>query len=305
MFKIKTFTMKKTDVLVNVKWKFSFSQALFLTMGIGVGFYATWFLFSGQAIVLAICLFFFTTGVGFTVGYHRLLFHQSFETSKTMLYLLCSIGCLAGIGGPIKIFLSHNLRDYVQNLTHCPYYFSSRLSFFKSLYYFLLTTYRVSGAIGVEPLPTIIANDTKLIWLDKNHWALQIWLWVGLWILGDTALMLWAGPIRVIFTMLLSAFLNYFTHTFGTRAYTIEGADESGFNLLSLGILMSGEGWHNYHHAFPRSAKFGQHWWQIDFGYYFIWLLEKVGLAWNIKLSDENTIKPNAKLFNIEYSNER
>ena len=39
-----------------------------------------------------------------------------------------------------------------------------------------------------------------------------------------------------------------------------------------------GEGWHNNHHAFPRSANHGMHWWQIDPSAYVIGGLEKVGL---------------------------
>ncbi|NCC35169.1 MAG: acyl-CoA desaturase, partial [Chloroflexia bacterium] len=42
------------------------------------------------------------------------------------------------------------------------------------------------------------------------------------------------------------------------------------------------EGWHNNHHAFPRSAFHGLRWWQIDFSGYLIRGLERVGLVWNV-----------------------
>jgi len=45
------------------------------------------------------------------------------------------------------------------------------------------------------------------------------------------------------------------------------------------GLLGFGEGWHNNHHAFPRSAFHGLHWWQVDVSGYLIWSLERVGLA--------------------------
>ena len=46
-----------------------------------------------------------------------------------------------------------------------------------------------------------------------------------------------------------------------------------------MGLLGFGEGWHNNHHAFPRSAFHGLHWWQFDLSGYVIWTLERVGLA--------------------------
>src|SRR6266699_387232 len=48
---------------------------------------------------------------------------------------------------------------------------------------------------------------------------------------------------------------------------------------LADGPVSSGEGWHNNHHAFPRSAFHGLHWWQFDLSGYFIWTLEHLGLA--------------------------
>jgi stearoyl-CoA desaturase (delta-9 desaturase) len=45
-----------------------------------------------------------------------------------------------------------------------------------------------------------------------------------------------------------------------------------------------GEGWHNNHHAFPNSAIMGLEWWQIDLGGWVIRVLEKLGLAWEVKV---------------------
>jgi stearoyl-CoA desaturase (delta-9 desaturase) len=46
-----------------------------------------------------------------------------------------------------------------------------------------------------------------------------------------------------------------------------------------VGLLAFGEGWHNNHHAFPRSAFHGLHWWQFDLSGYVIWTLERIGLV--------------------------
>src|SRR6185295_9679778 len=73
--------------------------------------------------------------------------------------------------------------------------------------------------------------------------------------------------------------VNSICHTFGQRPF--ETGDRSKNNWL-VGLLALGEGWHNNHHAFPRSAFHGLRWWQFDFSAYVIRLLEWSGLAWNV-----------------------
>ena len=48
-------------------------------------------------------------------------------------------------------------------------------------------------------------------------------------------------------------------------------------------IPTMGESWHNNHHAFPGSAKIGLYPGQSDWGFRFIQLLERLGLAWNVR----------------------
>jgi stearoyl-CoA desaturase (delta-9 desaturase) len=73
--------------------------------------------------------------------------------------------------------------------------------------------------------------------------------------------------------------VNSICHTWGTRDFASK--DESRNNGI-IGLAAFGEGWHNNHHAFPRSAFHGMRWWQIDFAAYFIRFLEWLGLAWNV-----------------------
>jgi len=40
-----------------------------------------------------------------------------------------------------------------------------------------------------------------------------------------------------------------------------------------------GEGWHNNHHADPRSVRHGHRWWELDVTYWSIRLLGGLGLA--------------------------
>src|SRR5262249_9540905 len=54
---------------------------------------------------------------------------------------------------------------------------------------------------------------------------------------------------------------------------------EDSRNVWWVGVLALGEGWHNNHHAIPKSARHGMAWYEFDLTWYIIWTLEKLGLA--------------------------
>jgi stearoyl-CoA desaturase (delta-9 desaturase) len=50
-----------------------------------------------------------------------------------------------------------------------------------------------------------------------------------------------------------------------------------------VGLLALGEGWHNNHHAFPRSAVHGLDRWQFDLSARLIVTLERLRLATDVQ----------------------
>jgi stearoyl-CoA desaturase (delta-9 desaturase) len=46
--------------------------------------------------------------------------------------------------------------------------------------------------------------------------------------------------------------------------------------------LTNGEGWHNNHHADPRSAQHGHRWWEIDVTYISLAAFQKIGIVRNL-----------------------
>lgn len=74
----------------------------------------------------------------------------------------------------------------------------------------------------------------------------------------------------------LSAVISY--HALAVLAFT----GESSRNNVLVAVLMFGEGWHNNHHAAPRSAMHGHRRWELDPGFMVIRLLAALGLAWDI-----------------------
>ena len=103
------------------------------------------------------------------------------------------------------------------------------------------------------------------------------------WGLGSNwagwSMILWGLGVRMVYVLHVTWFVNSATHLWGYRNY--ETTDNSR-NLWWVGLLAFGEGWHNNHHAYQRVARQGHRWWEIDVTYWAIWLMEKVGLAWDV-----------------------
>ncbi|MHC5112083.1 MAG: acyl-CoA desaturase [Planctomycetota bacterium] len=92
---------------------------------------------------------------------------------------------------------------------------------------------------------------------------------------------LWGGLVRVFLVHHVTWSINSVCHLWGTRPF--DGGDHSRNNMI-FGLLALGEGWHNNHHAFPTSARYGIRWWQLDLGFWVIRALSWLGLAWDVRL---------------------
>jgi stearoyl-CoA desaturase (delta-9 desaturase) len=106
--------------------------------------------------------------------------------------------------------------------------------------------------------------------------GLLTWSWKG-----ALLAFIWAGLVRIFLVHHTTWSINSICHIYGRRPF--QNRDQSANNFW-MALLSFGEGWHNNHHAFPTSAWHGLKWWEIDISGYVIRALEKVGLAWNVKV---------------------
>ncbi len=93
------------------------------------------------------------------------------------------------------------------------------------------------------------------------------------------SVLIWGVFVRTVLVWHITWSVNSVTHLWGYRNYE---TDESSRNNLIVGFFSNGEGWHNNHHSFPRSARFGRRWWELDVTWLTIQLLSALGLARNI-----------------------
>lgn len=236
-------------------------------------------LFSGTAVALALILHWITGGLGITLGWHRLLSHRSFQVPQWLEYVFAFCGSLAMEGGVIwwvGLHRHHHLYSD-QDIDH----HDSGKGFWWSHMGWML--YEVPAEADVPRFTKDLANDPVYRFLDKHFFWLQVALGLALYALGGWSFVVWGIFVRLVVVYHCTWFVNSATHKFGYRTY--QSGDRST-NCWWVALLTYGEGWHNNHHAFQFSARHGLRWWEIDLTWMTIWLLQRVGLATQVKLPD-------------------
>jgi stearoyl-CoA desaturase (delta-9 desaturase) len=244
-------------------------------------FYFTW---SGLAICVA--LSWATGSLGVCLGYHRLLTHGSFSTTRAVKMFYAWMGGISGEGSALHWVANHRKHHAFSDLDgdpHTPYeggLWSHILWMFPRRDPAELDAHCRRWAPDLYKDPGILfLHKTFLLWHFIIGSAL---LMAGAsfydWRTGISWL-LWGLAVRMVYVFHVTWFVNSATHIWGYRNY--ETSDNSR-NLWWVGLLAFGEGWHNNHHAFQRMAKHGHKWWEVDTTYWMILAMEKLGLAWNV-----------------------
>ena len=101
----------------------------------------------------------------------------------------------------------------------------------------------------------------------------------GFTVKGFLTALLWGGLVRVFAVHHVTWSINSICHVFGYRRFDVE--DKSG-NVFWLALPSLGESWHHNHHAFPRSARQGMRWYEVDPSWWIIRTMQKLGLVWNV-----------------------
>jgi stearoyl-CoA desaturase (delta-9 desaturase) len=234
------------------------------------------------------------TGLGITVGFHRLFTHGSFETTPGVKFVLAVLGTMA-IQAPlfkwVAVHRRHHQHSDDPDDPHSPHYSGPGLLGGLRGYW--------HSHIGwfFAPEPTDLdryAADLRQSSLLSTVEALSlVWVALGLLIpaglggviagdwMGFWSGLVWGGLVRVFIIHHVTWSVNSACHLWGSQPF--RSGDESR-NNFAFGVLGLGEGWHNNHHAFPTSARHGLRWWEVDLSYWVIRALAATGLAWQVKL---------------------
>ncbi len=213
-------------------------------------------------------------GFGETIGFHRMLTHRSFQAHPVLKFLLLVFGTMAIQGPPIHwaaIHIKHHAQADRNGDPHSPLegFFHAHIGWFFG---------------NIESDPTIycphLLKDSIVVFVSRTVW---VWSLLSLFIpllLGGWTGLLWGGLVRLFLSSHMAWSVNSICHTFGRRDFQ---TNDRSRNQWVVGLLGLGEGWHNNHHAFPRSAFHGLRWWQVDFSGYIIRLLERLGIIYDVQ----------------------
>jgi sn-1 stearoyl-lipid 9-desaturase len=218
----------------------------------------------------------FITGIGITLGFHRLFTHKSFVVKNNWLkFLICLAGSLSLQGDVISWIVDHyqhhNHSDKPQD-AH-----SSREGFWWCHMGWLFTEFPDNPQ--QQKLRATLEKDPILLFFSKPivYVGIQVILgYVLLQFLGFGAL-IYGVFLRTVVVWHITWFINSACHLWGDQPFP-ESGDYSK-NLWWMAILANGEGWHNNHHMYQSSPKHGLEWYQIDVTWYIIKVLQVLKLV--------------------------
>jgi stearoyl-CoA desaturase (delta-9 desaturase) len=244
--------------------------------------------------LVVFALVYIPTGLGITVGFHRLFTHRAFKTNAAVRGVFAALGS-AAIEGPIISWVADHRKHHAfsdeEGDPHSPHVghgegIRGQLKGFFHAHLGWLFIHTERGS-KVRFAPDLL-KDPVVRFIDRTF---LLWAVIGLAIpfglgvaIGGTIVagltgLLWGGAVRMFVLHHVTYSINSLCHMFGRRPFD---TDDESRNLAWLALPTFGEAWHNNHHAFPTSAVHGLRRFQPDPSAAVIWTLEKLGLAWDV-----------------------
>jgi stearoyl-CoA desaturase (Delta-9 desaturase) len=230
-------------------------------------------------------------GVGVTIGYHRLLTHRAFKTYKPLEYGFAVVGSMGLQGGVLDWVADHRKHHAhadEEGDPHSPHvgHGEGLSGLWHAHTGWLFETH---GQADWKKYARELYEDPGMRRINRLFplfalASLLIPTALGFVLHGFTAEgalrgLVWGGLVRAFFLHHITWSINSVCHYFGRRRFELE---DHSTNVAWLALPSLGEAWHHNHHAFPRSAKHGLRWWEVDVSGAIIAAMQRLGLAWNV-----------------------
>jgi stearoyl-CoA desaturase (Delta-9 desaturase) len=226
---------------------------------------------------------------GITAGFHRLLAHRTYQTSRVFQFLMAILGTIAYQKGPLW-WSAHHRRHHLVADTDQDFHSPLTRRFWRAHFGWFLSE---DSQQTEWQLITNLSKYPELRFLDRYYSLPPALLAVAMFLLG-TLLARYApglhtsGPQMLVWGFFISTVVLYhgtFTvnslaHIFGKRRFP---TDDNSRNNWFVAIITLGEGWHNNHHHYQSSERQGFYWWELDISHYTLRALSWVGLVWDLR----------------------
>ena len=235
---------------------------------------------------------FIASGLSITLGYHRLFSHLSFKAKWPVRLFTLIFGATAMENSALEWCSDHRRHHKHTDDDDDPY--NIQLGFLHA--HIGWVVFRPIG--GDVPLTNVndLKADPLVRWQHKWWGVIGIVVGFGLPALigylaeggiGAAAGLLIGGVARLVMVHHMTFFINSLCHTLGGQPYSNRcSAKDSWF----MSLFTFGEGYHNFHHEFQHDYRNGVKPWQFDPTKWSIRVLEKLGLASNLRRVPNETI---------------
>jgi stearoyl-CoA desaturase (delta-9 desaturase) len=278
---------------VNLTWNgkpYDWANIAYFTGVHALALTAPWS-FSWGGLGLMLFFYWLSASIGTCLTYHRLLTHRGFVLPKPLEYIFTVCGMLASEGGAITWVamhrMHHQLSDRPQRDLHTP-----KDGFLWSHFGWIICKLNLDIREMERKYAADLVADPVHRVLNRLHLIPNIVAGIALYLWGGWSFLVWGLFLRMVVNLHATWFVNSAAHTWGYRTYD---TPEGSTNLWWVGLIAWGEGWHNNHHAFQRSARHGLQWWELDLTWWTIRGLAALGLARDIQ-----GVPANAEQFRLE-----
>jgi stearoyl-CoA desaturase (delta-9 desaturase) len=238
------------------------------------------FTFSWQNVAVMLIGNWIVGSLGVGLGWHRLLTHRGFKAPKWLEYVLSTLATMSIQDSPDKWVATHRMHHAFTDTDKDPH--SIKPGFWWAQIGWIVwgTAQDHDQATLKRYVPDLIKDPIHTL-ISRFYYVPIIVSAVLLFAIGGWQMVVWGVFARVVVGWHTTWFVNSLSHIYGSRPH--DTGDRSTNNWF-VALLTFGEGWHNNHHMSPTSARHGLKWYQFDMNWIAIRVLEKLGLATDIRV---------------------
>jgi stearoyl-CoA desaturase (delta-9 desaturase) len=271
-----------------IVWSYAISLAVYHALAL-LALLPWFFSWTGVALMLLGTYVFGTLGIN--LYYHRLLTHRGLTVAPWLgrVFAVLAVCCLQDT--PAHWVAVH--RRHHEHADERPDPHSPLVSFLWGHVGWMLVENDDLARLDIYRYAKDVLRDPFLRALEKTYHLILLGSWLvfllggflaGL-LAGETvggaarfglSVFVWGVAVRTVVVWHITWSVNSLSHLWGYRRY--ETGEDSRNNVF-VALISNGEGWHNNHHADPRSARHGRGPWELDVTWLTIRALERLGLV--------------------------